>query len=108
MIIVVVNQAAYNIDIRQQESLLHTDHGVKINDLASCFKDGHGHIGKQSMETEGRAILLLHDGSKYYLKICEPTDKELDMYPIIELTSPLPWGMQSQLASLRIFQEEAE
>ena len=53
------------------------------------------------METEGRAIPLLHDGSKYYLKICEPTDKELDMYPIIELTSPLPWDMQSQLASLR-------
>ena len=53
------------------------------------------------METEGRAIPLLHDGSKYYLKIHKPTDKELDMYPIIELTSPLPWDMQSQLASLR-------
>ena len=52
LIIVVANQAAYNLDIRQHESLLHTDqailHGVKINDLASCFKDGHGHIGKQS------------------------------------------------------------
>jgi len=85
LIIVVVNQAAYNVDIRQHESLLHTDQvrlqGVKINDLASCFKDGHGHIGKQSMETEGRAIPLLHDKSKYYLKMCEPTDKELDMYP---------------------------
>ena len=31
----------------------------------------------------------------------EPSDKELDMYPIIELTSPLPWDIQSQLASLR-------
>ena len=66
---------------------------MKINDLASCFKDGHaGHIGKQSMETEGRAIPLLCDGSKCYLKICEPTDKEVDLYPIIELTSPLPIG----------------
>ena len=50
LVVVVVNQAAYNIDIRQHESLLHTDqarlHGVKINDLVSCFKDGHGHIGK--------------------------------------------------------------
>jgi len=26
LIVVVVNQAAYNIDIRQHESLLHTDH----------------------------------------------------------------------------------
>jgi len=74
---------------------------VKINDLASCFKDGYGHIGKQSMETEGSTIPLLHDGSKYYLKIHEPTDKELGMYPIMELTSPLPWDMQSQWASLR-------
>jgi len=74
---------------------------VKINDLASCSKDGHGHIGKQSMGIEGRAFPLLHDGSKYYLKISEPTDKALDMYPIIELTSLLPWDMQSQLASLR-------
>ena len=70
LIIVVVNQAAYNTDIRQHESLLHTDqatlHEVKISDLASCFKDGHhGHIGKQSMETEVRAIPLFHDGSKY-------------------------------------------
>ena len=53
------------------------------------------------MESEGRAIPLLHDGSKYYLKIHEPTDKELDMYPIIELTCPLLWDSQSQLASLR-------
>ena len=67
LIIVVVNQAAYNTDIRQHESFLHTDqaklHGVKLNDLVSCFKDGHSRIGKHSMETEGRAIPLLHDGS---------------------------------------------
>jgi hypothetical protein len=72
-IIIVVNQAAYNEDLKQHESLLHTDqarfHGVKINDLASCFKDGHGYVGKQSLETEGWSIPLLHDGSKYYLKI---------------------------------------
>ena len=39
LIIVVVNQAACTIDIRQHEPLLHTDqarlHGVKVNDLAS-------------------------------------------------------------------------
>ena len=59
LIVVVVNQAAYNRDLMQYNSLLHTDqprlHGVK-NDLASCFKDGHENAGKQSMETEGRAI----------------------------------------------------
>jgi hypothetical protein len=53
------------------------------------------------LETEGRSIPLLHDGSKYYLKIWEPTEKEMDLFPIIELTSPMPWDMQTQLASLR-------
>jgi len=40
-IIIIVNQAAYNKDARQHESLLQTEqarmHNVKINDLASCF-----------------------------------------------------------------------
>ena len=84
LIIVVINQAACtNKDVKQHESLLDTDqarlHGVKINELASCFKDGHGHNEKQSMEAEGKVIPLLHDGSKYYLNICEPTNKESDM-----------------------------
>ena len=103
-IIIVVNQAAYNKNLKQHKSLLHTDqarfHGVKINDLASCFKEGHGHVGRQSVETEGWSIPLLHDGSKYYLKIQEPnTEKEMDIYPNIELTSPMPWDMQTQLSS---------
>jgi len=67
LIIIVVNQAAYNKDLMQHESFLHTDHqarlhGVKISDLASCFRDGHENIGKQTVETERRTILLLHDG----------------------------------------------
>jgi len=55
----------------------------------------------ETFNGDRRTIPLLHDGSKYYLKIHEPTDKELDMFPIIELTSPSPWDMQSQLVSLR-------
>jgi len=64
-IIIETNQAAYNENLMLHESLLHTDqarlHGVKINDLASCFKDGHGNVGRQSVEMEGRTIPLLHD-----------------------------------------------
>jgi pyruvate/2-oxoglutarate/acetoin dehydrogenase E1 component len=66
-----------------------------------CFKDGHEYVGRQSVETEGRTVPLLHDGSKYYLKIQEPTEKKMNLYPIIELTSPVPWDMQTQLSSLR-------
>ena len=77
-IIIIVNQAAYNKDARQHESLLHTEqarmHNVKINDLASCFWDGFRNQGKQCIETEGQLIPLLHDGSKYFLRIREPTD----------------------------------
>ena len=100
-----INQATYNENLKQHESLLHTDqarfHRVKINDFASCFKDGHGNVEKQSLETEGWSIPLLHDRSKYYLKTWEPTEKTMDLYPIIELTSPMPWDIQTQLSSLR-------
>ena len=44
---------------------------------------------------------LTSSGSKYYLKIHEPTDKQLYMSSIIELTSPMPWDKQSQLSFFR-------
>ena len=77
LVILIINQAAYNEDVKQHESLLHTDqahfHGVRVNDIASCFYDGNGNLGKQSIETENISIPLLHDGTKYYVKIREPT-----------------------------------
>jgi len=104
-VIVIVNQAAYNEDAKQHESLLHTDqarfHGARVNDIATCFYDGNGNLGRQSIETENISIPLLHDGSKYYVKIREPTEEELETYPAYELTSPQPWDLSKVLASLR-------
>mmetsp|Transcript_11803 Transcript_11803/g.17014 ORF Transcript_11803/g.17014 Transcript_11803/m.17014 type:complete len:115 (-) Transcript_11803:29-373(-) len=41
--IIIINQAAYNPALAQNESLLHSDqarfHGVKVNDLANCYID---------------------------------------------------------------------
>jgi hypothetical protein len=104
-VIIIVNQAAYNKDLQQHESLLHTKqarlHGVKVNDLASFLKDGHGFNGKQNLETEGINIPLHYDGLKYFVKIREPSEKELEQLPAYELTSPMPWQPQEQLATLR-------
>jgi hypothetical protein len=62
-VIIILNQAAYNQDLQQHESLLHTEqarlHGVKVNDLASFLTDGHGYNGKQNLETEGVMIPLV-------------------------------------------------
>ena len=103
-IIIIVNQATYNKDVRQHESLLQTEqariHIVKINNLASCIQDGFGNQGKQCIETEGWWIPLLHDGSKYFLRIQEPTDVKSEIYPAYKLTSPLPWNPQEVLMSL--------
>ena len=103
LVILIVNQAAYNEDVKQHESLLHTDqarfHGVRVNDIASCFYDGNGNLGKQSIETENISIPLLHDGTKYYVKIREPTEVELETYPAYELTSPQPWDLSKMLQS---------
>ena len=104
-VIIILNQAAYNQDLQQRESLLHTEqarlHGVKINDLAACLRDGHGFSGKQSIETEGVTIPLIYDGFKYFVKVRAPSDKELEELPAYELTSPMPWEPQQQLATLR-------
>ena len=84
-IVIIVNQAAYNKDAKQNESLLHTWqarlHGVKVNDLGSFLKDSHGYSGKQNIETEGVKIPLCYDGSKYFLRIRELTDQELEQLP---------------------------
>jgi hypothetical protein len=100
-LIILLNQAAYNDDPKQHELLLHVDqacfHGIRVNDLASCFLDGYGNEGKQSIETEGRVVPLLHDGSKYFVRIWEPTDEELEQLPTYELTSPMPWNPMEML-----------
>ena len=102
---IIINQAAYNPDIDQHESLLHTEqarlHGVKVNDLASFLTDGYGNNGKQCLEMEGITIPLRYDGSKYFLRVREPTEKELEELPAFEITSPIPWQPREQLKTMR-------
>ena len=94
--IIIIHQAAYNPDLAQYESLLHSDqaryHGVKVNDLANCYLDGYGNPGLQNIQAEEHTIPLCHDGAKCFIRIREPTNEEWDTRTLVELTSPEPWG----------------
>ena len=94
--IIIINQAAYNPDLAQHESLLHTDqarfHGVKVNDIPECYTDGYGNPGLQNLRIDHHTIPLCHDGAKCFLRVREPTPLEWQSNPFLELTSPEPWG----------------
>jgi len=102
-VIIIINQAIYNSDLAQHESLLHTDqaryHGVIVNDIATCYTDGHGNQGLQNIQVDKQTIPLCHDGTKCFLRVRPPTAEEWQTHPILELTSPEPWG--SKPAALR-------
>lgn len=95
--IIIIHQAAYNPDLAQNESLLHTDqarfHGVKVNDLANCYVDGYGNPGLQNIQVEQHTIPLCHDGVKSFIRVREPTPEEWRSHVLLELTSPEPWGV---------------
>jgi hypothetical protein len=95
-IIIIINQAVFIPDLKQHESLLHTDqarhHNVQVNDIAKCFYDCEGRPGWQNIEVEGNTIPLRHDGRKYYLSIREPRKDDWDLCQVVELTSPESWN----------------
>ena len=94
-IILIYNQALYNNDLAQHESLLHTHqanaHGMKINELPPWHSDIHGNPGLLSMQIEDISVPLSFDGRKTYIPIFEPSDSEIKELPQYELTSSLPW-----------------
>jgi len=63
-IILIYNQALYNNDLAQHESLLHTHqanaHGVKINELPPWHSDIHGNPGLLSMQIEDILMVVRH------------------------------------------------
>jgi hypothetical protein len=103
--LIIINQALYNCDPEQHESLLHSDqarfHGVIINDIAACYIDEYGNQGRQNLYVEGQELPLHHDGVKYYLRIRPPTPDDWKTKQIVELTSPLPWNDMTRSTALR-------
>ncbi len=87
--LIIINQALYNCDPEQHESLLHSDqarfHGVIINDIAACYIDEYGNQGRQNLYVEGQELPLHHDGVKYYLRIRPPTPDDWKTKQIVEL-----------------------
>jgi hypothetical protein len=89
-IIIIINQAINIPDLMQHESLLHADqarnHNVCINDLAKCFHDCEGKVGRQNIEVDGCVIPLKHDGRKYFINLREPRKEDWDKCQKIEIT----------------------
>ncbi len=77
------------------------DHHIIINDLATCFYDSYGNLGRQNIELGGQMVALRHDSLKYYLNIREPTPQEWDHCQIWELTSPNPWVGKNRIRRRR-------
>ena len=104
-IILIYNQALYNNDLAQHESLLHTHqanaHGVKINELPPWHSDIHGNPGLLSMQIEDISVPLSFDGRKTYIPIFEPSDSEIKELPQYELTSSLPWQPEQAILETR-------
>ena len=62
----------------------HND--VVVNDVA------HSHGGKQNIETlEDHTLPLNHHSSLLWLSIEYPLDEDMEQYPIIDMTSDIPW-----------------
>ena len=93
--IMIVNQACYNSDEEQNESLClpfqAEQHGVTFDLTPRHRLNASGENGKQMMRIEDREIPLEFDGLKMYLNIRCPTNDEMDELPILELTSDRPF-----------------
>ena len=90
--ILIVHQALYYDDDRQDESLClpfqAEQHGVKFSLTPSNRLDSNNQLGKQNMVIEHKEIPIEFDGRKLYLKISRPSEQDIKDLESYELTSP--------------------
>ena len=93
--IIVLNQACYNADEAQYESLClpfqAEQHGVTFDLTPRHRLNATGDNGKQMMKVEGKEIPFEFDGLKLFLNMRKPSMDELDNLPSFELTSDIPF-----------------
>ena len=93
--ILTMNQACYNQDDEQTESLClpyqAEQHGIKFDLTPRHRLNASGQNGKQIFTIEDREVPLEFDGLKMFVRIRRPTDDDLSTLPMYELTSPLPF-----------------
>ena len=90
-----MNQSLLDTCPQQMESLLQPHqsraHGVLIDDCPFHHKRIDGCHGTQSVQILDTTLPLDFDGLKCYFNLAKPTPDEIEKYPRIELTSPMPY-----------------
>ena len=105
-IILELNQCFLDRDPLQTEALLQPHQarafGVIVDDCSSAHLGPDGLAGGQCLTIAGVSYPMHFDGWKCYLRVSKPTDEDLQKYPIIRLTSPLPYEPQTRRSSRRL------
>ena len=91
-VLLLIHQACYIKDDEQTESLClpyqAMDHGVTFDLTPSAYSNELGDPGKQCMRIEDREFSLQFDGRKTFVNIRRPSQREMDLLEVFELTSP--------------------
>ena len=105
-IILELNQCFLDRDPLQTEALLQPHQarafGVIVDDCASCHLGPDGQSGGQCITIDAVSYPMHFDGWKCYFRISKPSDADLLKYPIIRITSPLPYEPQTRRSSRRL------
>jgi hypothetical protein len=98
--ILIINQALVNTDPAQTEALLQPhqarQHNVCIDECSKQHKHDDGSSGTQSITVpaDGTILPCSFDGFKTFLAIEKPDERDLTMYPHVELTSDIRYEPQ--------------
>ena len=94
-ILLLIHQACYIKDRGQTESLVlpyqAMEHGVTFDLTPIGYRNASSDLGKQCMTIEDKEFPLIFDGRKTFLNIRRPSEHELEILQIFELTSPDPF-----------------
>ena len=104
--VAVINQCLLLDNAEHREALLQPHQarcfGTAIDDCAKHHIGVDGKPGKQCIVTPEATIPLLHDGWKAYVSISKPSVSDMEKYPVVELTSPLPYNPAKRINSRRV------
>jgi len=100
------NQSLLDCDPTQTESLFQPYQarafGVIIDDVCKRFKGVDGRPGTQSIYSGNHTIPIHFDGLKQFLSIRRPSASDVNLYPVVVLTSPEAYEPQHRRYTRRM------